>query len=77
MGQIPCSTERITCLLLKSHPRGVLYSDNESMKAIVEAWLEEHTEKVYFQGINSSYIQKTCLYSVQLKIPAAVREHGK
>jgi len=30
---------------LKSHLCGVLYSDNDSLKAIAKAWLEGHTEE--------------------------------
>jgi len=40
---------------LKSHLHAVRYPDNESLKALVEAWLEGQREKFYFKGrpINS------------------------
>jgi len=34
-------------------PECIRYPDTESLKAIVEAWLEGQTQKFYFNGINS------------------------
>ena len=42
------STDYYLLQHLKSYLHGVLYSDNDSLKAIVEAWFEGHTEEFYF-----------------------------
>ena len=39
--------------ILKYYLRGTRFADNESLKAIVEAWFEGH-DRFFFQGVNSS-----------------------
>jgi len=38
---------------LKCHLRGTRFADNESLKAVVEAWFEGRDREFFFQGINS------------------------